>query len=145
VSSPARAALRLLADPVDTLDAVARILICDNEAPLRALVRATLDSGAHEISEATNGEEALALSEQVKPDVIVLDMMMPGRSGLDVLGTLRRNPALATTKVILLTARTQAADRVAAEEAGADRFLPKPFSPAVLAATVEELLADERG
>ena len=140
-SDPSRdPALRLPAAPADTFAPVARILICDNEAPLRALVRATLDGGGYELAEATDGEEALALSGQFEPDLIVLDMMMPGRSGLEVLAALRQDPKLASTRVILLTARTQAVDRAAADAAGADRFLPKPFSPAELASLVESLL-----
>jgi len=123
---------------------VATILICDNEAPLRALVRATLDPAGHELAEAADGDEALALSEQLHPDLIVLDMMMPGQSGLEVLAALRRHPELAATKVILLTARTQAADRAAVDAAGADRFLGKPFSPSELAALVEKLLEQPR-
>jgi len=123
---------------------VATILICDNEAPLRALVRGSLDGGGYEITEATDGDEALALSRELRPDVIVLDMMMPGRSGLDVLAELRGDAAFASTKVILLTARTQATDRAAAEAAGADWFLAKPFSPSELASIVQGLL-DGRG
>jgi DNA-binding response OmpR family regulator len=69
----------------------------------------------------------------------VLDMMMPGRSGLDVLSELRADPTLAGTPVLMLTARTQAADREAIVAAGADRFLAKPFSPAELEALVAEL------
>jgi CheY-like chemotaxis protein len=119
---------------------VARILICDNEAPLRLLVRATLEPAGYELHEAVDGDEALALSEEVRPDLIVLDMMMPGRTGLEVLAALRGTPALASTKVILLTARTQATDRAQADAAGADRFLAKPFSPAELERMVAGLL-----
>lgn len=71
-------------------------------------------------------------------------MMMPGRSGLDVLAELRRDPELATTPVLMLSARTQAADREAAARAGADRFLTKPFSPLELSAIVGELLEGRR-
>ena len=67
-------------------------------------------------------------------------MMMPGRSGLDVLAELRRDPVLVTTPVLMLSARTQAGDREAAARAGADRFLAKPFSPSELASIVDELL-----
>ncbi|MGH2922086.1 MAG: response regulator, partial [Gaiellaceae bacterium] len=74
------------------------------------------------------------------PDLIVLDMMMPGRTGLEVLGELRTESRFAETPVIMLTARAQAALREAAAEAGASRFLPKPFSPLALASLVEELL-----
>lgn len=117
---------------------MAKILICDNEEPLRALVRAALDG--HEIHEARDGDESLDRARALRPDLIVLDMMMPGRSGLDVLQTLRADPELAGIRVVMLTARAQASDHAAAEHAGADRFVIKPFSPSRLAAAVEELL-----
>jgi two-component system, OmpR family, phosphate regulon response regulator PhoB len=117
-----------------------RILVCDNEEALRDLVRASLSGNAYEIAEARDGDEALEIARRVRPDLIVLDVMMPGRTGLDVLAELRAEPELARTKVVMLTARAQAADRVAADGAGADRFLTKPFSPIALARVVEELL-----
>lgn len=118
-----------------------RILVCDNEEALRDLVRATLGGDHYEISEARDGDEAVAEARRLRPDLVVLDVMMPGRSGLDVLGELRRDPDLASVKVIVLTARAQASDRDAAHDAGASAFLSKPFSPLELAATVERLLA----
>ena len=120
---------------------MATVLICDDEDVLRALVRATLDGGTHSIVEACDGEEALEQARRVHPDVILLDMMMPGKSGVDVLAELRRDPAVAETPVIMLTARTQAADREAAALVGATRFLAKPFSPSELAASVDELVS----
>ncbi len=120
---------------------MATVLICDDEEVLRALVRATLDGGAHSIVEACDGEEALEQARRVQPDVILLDMMMPIKSGVDVLAELRGDPALAEIPVIMLTARTQAADREAAALLGATRFLPKPFRPSELAASVDELVS----
>jgi CheY-like chemotaxis protein len=118
------------------------ILVCDNEEPLRALVRATLESVSYTIVEARDGDEAIARARELKPDLILLDMMMPGRSGIDVLEELRAEPELAATPVVMLTARTQAADREAAAGAGVNRFVAKPFSPRELAAIVESELAD---
>jgi CheY-like chemotaxis protein len=120
------------------------VLICDNEDVLRLLVLATLNDGGYELVEARNGDEALELARKVHPQLIVLDMMMPGRTGLEVLLELRQEPEFANTPVVMLTARTQEADRAAAEAAGADRFLSKPFSPLGLAALVEELLDEAR-
>ena len=117
-----------------------KILICDNEAPLRALVRASLDDGRYELIEARDGDESLELAHSERPDLIVLDMMMPGRTGLDVAAELRRDPELAETPMVMLTARAQATDRDAALAAGASRFVPKPFSPLELASIVEGLL-----
>ena len=118
------------------------ILVCDNEEPLRALVRATLEDDDYEIVEARDGHESLELAHSVRPDLIVLDMMMPGRTGIEVLAELRRDDAFGAIPVIMLTARTQSADRAAAESLGADRFVAKPFSPRQFAATVAELLGD---
>jgi CheY-like chemotaxis protein len=117
-----------------------RVLVCDDEAVLRALVRACLEP-AYEVVEARDGDESLRLARELRPDLIVLDMMMPGQSGLAVLETLRADPALAATPVVMLTARAQAADRFAAAAAGADRYVPKPFDVRELTDAVAELLA----
>ena len=113
------------------------VLVCDNESVMRALVRATLEAD-FEILEARDGDEALAAIARHAPDLLLLDMMMPGRTGLEVVAELRA--AGETLPVVMVTARAQASDRVRAVDAGADRFLPKPFSPAELAALVAELL-----
>jgi CheY-like chemotaxis protein len=120
----------------------ATVLICDNEDVLRALVRATLNHGAYELVEACDGDEALAKARQVRPEVILLDMMMPGKTGLEILAELRTDPDFASTRVVMLTARAQESDREAAIEAGADRFLAKPFSPRELELLVDELLGE---
>ncbi len=114
------------------------VLVCDDEDVLRALVRASLDG--YRVVEARDGDESLLVARGERPDLILLDMMMPGRSGIDVLRDLRADPTLAAIPVVMLTARTQLGDREAAERAGADRFLGKPFSPQELAALVDELL-----
>ena len=120
----------------------AKVLVCDNENVLRALVREALDGGRYEISEARDGHESIERARDLEPDVIVLDMMMPGRSGIEVLEELRSDPSLGETPVVVLTARAQAADREAASRAGADYFLAKPFSPARLVSVVEDLLGE---
>ena len=117
-----------------------KVLVCDNEEVLRALVRGALELGDYEIVEARDGDESVELARSCDPDLIVLDMMMPGRTGLEVLEELRGEEQFAETPVIMLTARAQAQDRDAAVEAGVSRFLPKPFSPLELASVVEELL-----
>jgi CheY-like chemotaxis protein len=120
------------------------LLVCDNEEVLRGLVRATLAPYGYRLLEARDGDEALALARAERLELILLDMMMPGRTGLEVVEALRRDPALRDIPVIMLTARTQASDRRAAERAGVDRFLAKPFSPAALARTVAEVLEGVR-
>jgi CheY-like chemotaxis protein len=117
-----------------------KVLVCDNEEALRALVRGALELGDYEIVEARDGDESVELARSCDPDLIVLDMMMPGRTGLEVLTELRAEERFAVTPVIMLTARAQAQDREAAVEAGVSHFLPKPFSPLELCSIVEGLL-----
>jgi CheY-like chemotaxis protein len=116
------------------------VLVCDDEPVLRMLVRAALGQADYTVVEACDGDEALACTRSEQPDLILLDMMMPGRSGSDVLRELRADPATAETPVIMLTARAQASDREAMNLAGASHYLTKPFSPVGLAALVEEVL-----
>ena len=128
--------------PIDTKKmATATILVCDDEAVLRSLVRASLD-GEYSIIEARDGDEALELAHSGHPDLIVIDMMMPGRTGLEVVAALRSDDDLAETPVIMLTARAQVADRAAAADAGADHYLAKPFSPRELSMLVHEILEE---
>ncbi|MEN3311586.1 MAG: hypothetical protein V7645_915 [Actinomycetota bacterium] len=121
------------------------ILVCDNEEILRGLVRASLDGNGYTLVEARDGVEAVEQARLVRPDLILLDMMMPGQSGLEVLAELRRDPELRGIPVVMLTARAQVTDRDAAHLAGADRFLAKPFSPLELDGVVKELLGREHG
>jgi CheY-like chemotaxis protein len=120
---------------------LATVLICDDEPSLRELIRISLD-GPYEFVEADDGEESLELARRVRPDVVILDMMMPRRTGLEVLSALRQEEELADTPVIVLTA--QPATREQALEGGADVVMVKPFEPGEIAAAVEELLADKR-
>ena len=119
----------------------ATVLVCDDEPNLRMLVRATLAHADYTMVEAGDGDEALDRVRSEHPDLVILDMMMPGRSGGDVLAELRSDPATAATPVIMLTARAQASDRTSMQSAGATHFLTKPFSPVGLAALVEDVLA----
>jgi CheY-like chemotaxis protein len=121
---------------------MSRILLCDNEQSLRTLMRASLDGLGHEVHEATTGDEGVRLARELHPDLVLLDMMMPGRTGLDVLHELRADPALAEITVVMVTARVQVDDREAALAAGADGFLSKPFKPTELVALVSDLLDD---
>lgn len=121
-----------------------KILVCDDRNALRELVRAALDEGEYDILEATDGEEALALARRTRPDVLILDVVMPGKSGLDVLEEVRSDPTLAAARVVLCTASTKSIDRSLASDLGADRYIAKPFSPLELAAAVEELVGERR-
>jgi len=119
---------------------LATVLICDDEPSLRELIRISLD-GPYEFVEADDGEESLELARRVRPDVVILDMMMPRRNGLEVLTALRQEKDLADTPVIVLTA--QPATRDQALRAGADVVMVKPFEPEQIAAAVREVLADQ--
>ena len=118
---------------------LATVLICDDEPALRELIRVRLE-GPYEFVEADDGEESLALARSVRPDVVILDMMMPRLSGLEVLSALRQEEELADMRVIVLTA--QPATREQALQAGADIVMVKPFEPERIAAAVEEVLED---
>ena len=109
---------------------------------MRILVRAALDREKYIMVVARDGNEALALARSEQPDLILLDVVMPGRSGPNVLDALRRDPATATTPIVILTAWTQATDGAEMLRAGADGFLTKPFSPHELASLIAELLKD---
>ena len=118
-----------------------RVLIVEDQADIRKLIRMTLEFEPYEIHEAADGTEGLRLADQVKPDLILLDVMMPGEfDGLQVCTRIRANPSLRDTPVVLLTARGQNQDRDAGEQAGADQYLIKPFSPLQLIETIERLL-----
>lgn len=118
-----------------------KILICDDEDVLRKLVRASLARGDYELVEARDGEEAVEMAKAERPQLILLDMMMPRRTGLQVLQQIRADDQLSATPVIMLSARTQENDRLAVADAGATLFLPKPFRPSDLAALVATTLA----
>jgi two-component system phosphate regulon response regulator PhoB len=118
-----------------------RILIVEDQADIRKLIRMTLEFEPYEIHEAADGAAGLRLAAAVQPDLILLDVMMPGElDGLQVCERVRANPQLANTRVVLLTARGQLKDRDAGEQAGADEYLIKPFSPLQLIETIERLM-----
>jgi DNA-binding response OmpR family regulator len=119
----------------------ATVLICDDEPSLRELIRVSLE-GPYSIVEATDGEMSLEIARTLRPDVVILDMMMPRRSGLEVLSEIRSDEDLAGVSVIVLTA--QPASREEALREGADVVMVKPFEPAEISAAVEEVLASRR-
>ena len=119
----------------------ATILICDDEPSLRELMRLSLETGAgYSFVEAGDGSEAIETLESARPDLILLDVMMPGPNGIAVLEHLRADPELSQTPVIVVSAFASPADRQRAFEAGATRFVKKPFDPEALRSLVEELL-----
>ena len=116
------------------------VLIADDEPNLRLLVCATIESDDYTVVEAADGDEALDLIQQHRPEIALLDVQMPGKTGLDLTRAIKRDPLLAAIYVILLTSKAQEADNVAGRAAGADLYLTKPFSPLQLLAAVEEVL-----
>ena len=116
------------------------ILIVDDEPNLRNLVHATIDSPLYQVIEACDGEEAWALIKERKPALVLLDLNMPKRSGLDVLKAIRADPQLRGTLVMVLTSSDRQSDIDAGILAGADYYLTKPFSPADLVARVSEAI-----
>jgi CheY-like chemotaxis protein len=114
-----------------------RILVADDSPVLRLLVRRTLDGYA--VFEAGTGDEALQLLATARPSVAILDLNMPGRSGLEVCRTIRQDPLQAATIVIVITANGAPDNEQRAFEAGADGFLAKPFSPRRLRELVDSL------
>jgi two-component system, OmpR family, phosphate regulon response regulator PhoB len=122
----------------------ARVLVVDDDADIRDLVAFKLGQAGHEVRVVEDGAAALSLAAQWLPDLIVLDIAMPGLSGYDVCKRLRQDPALAATRVIMLTARTQATFSTLGYMAGADLYLTKPFSPRELVDRVAAMLAGPR-
>jgi len=118
------------------------VLIADDEPSLRLLVNATIQSDEYDVVEAPDGDEAWRLLREHKPCVALLDVQMPGMTGLDLAQAIRRDPDLAKTFVVLLTSKAQHADIQAGLAAGADRYLTKPFSPLELLSLVERAVGN---
>jgi two-component system phosphate regulon response regulator PhoB len=117
-----------------------RILIIEDHADIRRLIRMTLEFEDHEIHEAVNADEGLEALQRLRPQLLLLDIMMPGSmDGLGLCRLVKSNPGLGAPKVVLLTARGQSQDIEAGMMAGADAYLLKPFSPLKLIETINNL------
>jgi two-component system alkaline phosphatase synthesis response regulator PhoP len=116
-----------------------RVLVIDDEPDVLLLCRVNLRHAGHEVLEASNGEEGLALAREAKPDVIVLDLMLPRMDGYQVLERLAAEGTPSRMPILVLTAKAQEEDRERSRRMGADAFIEKPFSPETLADTVSEL------
>jgi two-component system phosphate regulon response regulator PhoB len=119
------------------------VLICDDEAPLRELIRVILGAG-YRFREAATVADSIDAVRVEPPDLVLLDLMLPGGSGLGVLRAIRDDHALDGTRVAVVSAWSDETNRAAAEEAGADAFVAKPFAPQQLEDWVEELLEPGR-
>ncbi|WP_424814755.1 phosphate regulon transcriptional regulator PhoB [Roseococcus sp. YIM B11640] len=116
------------------------ILVVEDEAALLALLRYNLERQGFQVEEATDGQEALLRIAEAKPDLVLLDWMLPAMSGIEVCRQIRRRPATRDLPVIMVTARTEDQDAVRALDTGADDYIAKPFAVEALLARIRALL-----
>jgi CheY-like chemotaxis protein len=120
---------------------MARVLVIDDEADVRWLIRMSLERAGHEVLVAEDGLRGVALAQKQRPEIIVLDLMMPVMDGYAVLDELAKDPRTTAVPVVVLSARAIPDEADRATEAGARRFLEKPFDPDALTAELNDLLA----
>jgi DNA-binding response OmpR family regulator len=116
------------------------VLVVDDEPHIRRVLEAMLGKEGFDVLTAEDGEQGLREMAFGGVDLVILDLLMPGAHGLEVLAKIRSDPALGRTPVIILTAKGQDADRDAAFAGGADDFMTKPFSPKKLVARIREII-----
>jgi DNA-binding response OmpR family regulator len=117
-----------------------QVMLIEDEANIAEAIRFILSRDGWTVTVETDGAQALAAMAQARPDLVILDLMLPGMSGLEILTELRADPAMATLPVLMLTAKGQGRDRDAAERAGVSAFMTKPFDNAEIRAKVRALL-----
>ncbi len=117
-----------------------KILVVEDEAPIQELLQFNLERGKYRVKVVDSGEEALTIAAQFQPDLILLDIMLPGADGLEVCKRLKADPKTERIPIIMLTALCEEADVVTGLELGADDYITKPFSPRVLLARVKAAL-----
>lgn len=117
-----------------------RVLLIEDEANIAEAIRFILSRDGCEVQVQPDGNAALAAVAAFGPDLVVLDLMLPGMSGLEILAALRANPTTQSLPVLMLTAKGQGRDRDAAERAGVSAFMTKPFANAEIRAAVRDLL-----
>jgi DNA-binding response OmpR family regulator len=120
---------------------MAKVLVIDDEAPIRLLCRVNLEAEGMEVSEAEDGAEGLELAREERPDVILLDVMMPGLDGWEVLQRLLDDDRTREIPIVFLTARAELRDRARGLELGGVDYVTKPFNPVELAPLVKDLIA----
>ena len=120
---------------------MAKIVIAEDERDIRDLVAFTLRFAGHEVSAASNGEEAVELAKKENPDLILLDVRMPRMTGYDACRAIKQQPALVDTPVVFLSAKGQETEIKTGMDAGAEEYLLKPFAPDELTMRVSEILA----
>ena len=118
-----------------------KVLIVDDQAEVRRLVEITLRVGDYKVFQAQNGQEAIEAARKKKPDLIIMDIMMPGdMDGFEATRVLKNDPETKDSTIIMLTAKGQELDKEKGLEAGADDYFTKPFSPLELIRKVEKVL-----
>ncbi len=123
---------------------IRRVLIADDEPNIVTSLEFLMRGSDYEVRVARNGEEALRLAESFRPDVVLLDVMVPQRSGFEVCRKIRENPALRSVKIIMLTAKGRDAEREKGLNLGANAYVIKPFSTKELMNTVRALLFESK-
>lgn len=118
------------------------VLVADDDAPILRLVRTKLQADGYGVITAANGEEAVALFEEERPDIVVLDLMMPVMDGYDAMQRIRQS---ANVPIVILTARSAAPERVRGLDLGADDYVTKPFNPEELSARIGAILRRSSG
>ncbi len=119
---------------------MSKVLIVEDEANIRQLVKYNLEKESYQIIEAEDGLQGLRLAKTEKPDLVLLDLMLPQMDGLEVCRSLKGNQATAALPIIMLTAKSEEIDKVIGLELGADDYMTKPFSPRELVARVKAVL-----
>jgi two-component system alkaline phosphatase synthesis response regulator PhoP len=122
-----------------------RILVVDDDREIVRLTRAYLEQSGYQVLVAYDGETALHALRRESPDLVILDLMLPDRNGLDVTQTVRRDTSLAAMPIIMLTARVDDQDKIVGLELGADDYVTKPFNPSELMARIRAVLRRAQG
>lgn len=129
----------IFAPNMNTANTVKKILIADDEPDILEIIQYNLKNEGYEVAAAKNGNDALDLAKRFNPDLIILDIMMPGKTGIEVCNILRQQPAFNDTLIIFLTALSDEGTEIKGLETGADDYLTKPISPKVLVSKVNAL------
>ncbi len=117
-----------------------RVLLIEDEPHIVEAISFLLTREGISVSTHSNGEDAAETTARLVPDLVILDVMLPGKSGFDILAEIRKSDTVADTPVLMLTAKGQSRDRAAAQAAGASLFMTKPFSNKEIVANVKSLL-----
>lgn len=122
-----------------------KVLVVDDSADVRLVCRVNLEYHGFEVFDAENGDEALELARRERPDLVLLDVMLPDVDGWQILSTLKSHSETASIPVVMLTARTREADQIRGWRSGASDYIIKPFNPEALIPTVRAALEDAVG